>query len=209
MPASFDNTLAEATVFPAARSIKRFMLFAIGLLTVFWAAIMAVVTPSILRRLPSLISAPAVGGLVVALYGGIITWGIVDVLFLYVLIKEQFGHGGRGPVRVVVGIKGIHFFWREGKSRLEPWGGTRFPITIRDFSGAGYQAQIKVARYTSFALTGDAARGVITEARRLGLQISESPISGSAGTRGTLITIPRLRTPLALGNAETSDAERR
>ena len=192
MTASFDLTAAEASVYPTVRSIGRFMLVGTVFMIIFWAAGMAVVTPTILRRLPSLISRPNVGWFVLVLYGLIITWGIVDGIVLNVMIREQFTHGGRGPVRLEIDSEGVHFFWTKGKSRLEPWRrGVRSSIVIRDFSASGYQAQVQVARFTSFALTGEAAHGIVSEANRLGLQVASSPTSGSTGTQGTLFTISR------------------
>jgi hypothetical protein len=188
----YDLSIAEARVFPTASSIDRFLLSSLTGSTLAWIPSMAFTTPEVIRRRAALLSSPHVGWWILALFAGIIRWGVIDVLLLIIVVRQGYVHDGRGPIRVDVGVDGLRLRWAKGPSRLEPWQGVRFPIIVKDFSGAGYQAQVKIARYTSFALTGEAASGITSAARSLGLHCSTSPAIGSAGTRGTLTMIARV-----------------
>jgi len=202
---SYDVSIAEARGFPTASSIDRFLLFSLTGLTFVWILSMAFTTPEVLRKRAALLSSPHVGWWILALYAGIICWGVIDVLFLIIVVRRRHAHGGRGPIRVDVGADGIRFHWAKGPSRFEPWQGVRFPIRVKDFSGAGYQAQIKIARYTSFALTGEAASGITSAARSLGLHCSTIPAFGPTGTEGTLTTIARVPRVVQLQQDASSD----
>jgi hypothetical protein len=203
---SFDVSSAEARAFPSASSIDRFLFFAVTAMTLVWLLSMALTTPEIVQKHAALLADARVGWWVLALFAGIICWGFIDILFLIVVVRQRYTHGGRGPVKVEVGVEGLRFAWAKGPPRLEPWQGVNTPIVIRDFSDAGYQAQIKVARYTSFAVTGEAANGVISVAMRLGLQCSVSSTSGSTGAKGTLTVIRRAARASELKRVEHSTA---
>jgi len=112
-------------------------------------------------------------------------WGVIDILFLIIVVRQRYAHGGRGPIRVDVGVDGLRFHWAKGPSRLEPWQGVRFPIMVKDFSTAGYQAQMRISRFSWIALSGEAAVAIASEAHRQGLHVTTQQITGPTGSQGS------------------------
>lgn len=191
MTVSLDVSGAEARTFGVASSVDRFLLFALSGLTLMWVLAMVAIVPRLLQNSRALLSGQNFGWWVIALFGAILCWGGVTLYLLLSEVRERHRHGVRGPVTLDVGNEGIRFHWIRGPPRLEKWSGVRFPIVIKDYSDAGYQAQIQVARNTWFAITGEAARTIVSTATRLGLPTSSTPTVGSTGTPGVLTVISR------------------
>jgi hypothetical protein len=190
---SFDISAEEARVYANAHSIDRFLTYSLAGFGVVWAIVAVLLAPRIAGDLLSLTRISTYGWLVLALFGVIVVWGIVNFWLLTLTLADRRRHGGHGPNRIDVDSAGFTLVWKRGPPLRLAWAGIRRALVIKDFSVAGYQAQMQVSRFGRVALSGEAVTAIAVAAEKHGLRLATGRITGSTGTPGLKTTISRAR----------------
>lgn len=181
---SYDLSSVEAEAFAQSRPLDRFLTWSLSGLSAAWLIAMLLAVPRVVTGLPSLVRSPSSGWWVLALFGVTVLFGIVVVALLVSHVTEANTHAGRGPVRVDVGPQGFTLIWAEGAPVTQVWTELSNALVIKDFSDAGYRAQLRFGRNRWVALTGDAAKALSGGASQCGLSISVQNLVAPDGSRG-------------------------